>query len=1089
MAPRVRVALTFALCLALICASWWLALPSVAWAQAATPAEQAAEDPLVPIDAIASLEIPEDGVQLDEAILGLPIVRVEVRVTGTRWATPASVTSVKFGEKLTPETARRAMRELSATGSFVRLVAEAERAGSGVVLRVVAVPSRTVAAVQVDGGVLERSGTLRAAELVPGAEISEAELDAVPAKVKAFYELHGFPSAVVTVQSAQLDDPLDVLVVVTIEPKQPRLLSQRVFVIEPFYDAHVGDLKFDYAVKAGDRLDDAALVEADRALAQSLREEGFTKARVVHKTKIVGAFSYLYVYVESGPKLVPHFEGNWTFDADQLGDALKVDEGQVGSTEELTSRLLEHYRSDGFLDARVLAEVRPSSDAGLEHLTFDILEGDRVAVTKRVFVCLPKEIDPDDVGSEIDGVLEETLPSHTFISMPDPRLLDATLSTTGVTGARPAPLPLSPATTYTPEAYTAALKRVREVFLSKGYLNAVIGPVTVVRAKCAADSPAGGCLPEPLPAVQGACDTTDAGLPIAEPPAPAELTCIPNAARGVTCSPELTLRIPIHLGPITKVWDLAFDGNGHATSRELAEIAKLELGAPLSLQALEDAKGRLAEYYQDRGYAYVGVSSEVELSPDRTRGRVRFSLQERDLVFIDDIEIEGATRTDHALIRRRLAFVKGDVYSKAKLRSSEERLATLGVFASTSVALAEPEVISRKKRLVVRVSEYQSQYIDPKVGFSTGEGLRFGFEYGHRNIASLAISLTLRIQLSYLFDFMIFDSDVERNLSPLSASERLERRNSVRVSFPEIGLGPLVSLNIEAVDVRDNQRDFGLSREAIVPSITYRPLRELVATLSASVELNDEKIFGGGSIDEAIKKDPRLANLLRFPDGTTFAVAQRIGVSWDRRDAPFAATTGTLVTADIEHVNALPADPDDPETDPLVSHFMKMSGRFSGYIRLTSGGVAVAASVAVGANVQLESGSKTYPDRLFYLGGFDSIRSFLAESVVPEDVAAQIEQGQLLIGDVAVRGGDFWWNPRVELRVPVTGTFALGFFLDTGNIWVDPLNFVPWDLRFGLGAGLRIATPIGPLAFDYGFNVDPRPWEDIGALHFSIGLF
>jgi outer membrane protein assembly factor BamA len=56
-------------------------------------------------------------------------------------------------------------------------------------------------------------------------------------------------------------------------------------------------------------------------------------------------------------------------------------------------------------------------------------------------------------------------------------------------------------------------------------------------------------------------------------------------------------------------------------------------------------------------------------------------------------------------------------------------------------------------------------------------------------------------------------------------------------------------------------------------------------------------------------------------------------------------------------------------------------------------------------------------------------------------------------------------------------------------------------MRYAVGSGLRVGTPIGPLAFDYGFNVDrvldawvpsrenQRFWEDIGAFHFSIGVF
>ncbi len=1091
-----RLALA-ALVLAAIALALALALgPRAAWAQERTVAEEAVKDPFVPIDDLPTLSIPDDEVALDPTLLGLPIVRVEARVTGARWGKKPTVQSVRFGEKLSPDAARRAMREIASRGNYIRLAAEAERAGSGVVLRIIAVPSRTITAIQLDGGVLDRQGTLRAANLVAGEEISEEELDAVPEKVAKYYEQHGFPNASITVQAAELDDPLDVFVVVTIDPKDPRLVSQRVFVIDPVFDKHVGDEKKSYAVGTGDRYDESSLSEADRALAQRLREKGFTKARVQHAMKILGPFCYLYIYVESGPKLVPVFEGNWSFDGQQLTSALEIDRGQVSSPDELVSRLEKYYESRGFFDVQVKLSSRKSDDPGIEYVAFDIVENDRVEVKKRVFSCLDKAIAPNEVGHEIDGVLESVHPVPTIVTVPDPHTLDSVITTDARTGSRPGPLDPSPAITYTPEAYAAALKRVKDVYLAKGYLNAVIGPVTVVRPTCSRRSPAGECWEMPLPELKASCKKTDAGLPLPEPPAPQEVTCVPNPAKNVRCSPRLELRIPVHLGPVTKLWDLAFEGNAHASARDLAVATKIELGAPLSLQGIEDAKNRIVEYYQDRGYAYAGVATNIELSPDRTRGLVKFAVQERDLVFIDDIEIEGASRTDHSLILQRLSFKKGDVYSKAKIRSSEEQLATLGTFSSTSVALADPEVVSRHKRLVVRVAEYPSQYIDPKVGFSTGEGLRFAVEYGHRNIGSLAIGLTLRVQLSYLFDFMILDSTVLRNLAPLSASERLERRNSVRVSFPEIGLGPLVSLGIEAVDVRDNQRDFGLSREAFVPSLTYRPLREVVATLGASFELNDEKIFGGGSIDDLVKNDPALANLLRFPDGTTFAVAQRVGVSWDRRDVPFAATRGTFVSADVEHVNAFPAEKDDPETNTFVSHFLKMSARFAGYIRLTDSGIAIAASVAIGANVQLLSGSKTYPDRLFYLGGFDSLRSFLADSVVPEDVAQQIIDPKagtqaLTIDDVKVRGGDLYWNPRLELRVPITTTFGLGVFLDTGNVWVDPLNFVPWQLRYGLGAGLRIATPIGPLAFDYGFNVAPRSdlEEDIGALHFSIGLF
>ena len=61
--------------------------------------------------------------------------------------------------------------------------------------------------------------------------------------------------------------------------------------------------------------------------------------------------------------------------------------------------------------------------------------------------------------------------------------------------------------------------------------------------------------------------------------------------------------------------------------------------------------------------------------------------------------------------------------------------------------------------------------------------------------------------------------------------------------------------------------------------------------------------------------------------------------------------------------------------------------------------------------------------------------------------------------------------------------------IDAGNLWVDPGQFDLLKLRYALGLGLRIGTPIGPLAFDYGINLLQYSWEDFGAFHFSIGLF
>src|SRR5262249_7963939 len=136
---------------------------------------------------------------------------------------------------------------------------------------------------------------------------------------------------------------------------------------------------------------------------------------------------------------------------------------------------------------------------------------------------------------------------------------------------------------------------------------------------------------------------------------------------------------------------------------------------------------------------------------------------------------------------------------------------------------------------------------------------------------------------------------------------------------------------------------------------------------------------------------------------------------------------------------------DGPRAGQETSHFLKITGKVTGYVPLGREGFSIAMSMSGGGNVQLFNGSETYPDRLFFLGGGDSIRSFLADSVVPQDLADCItkvssqlecftlkgrdfrglaaalngsapprEPERIKIDDVSLRGGDIALNPRLE---------------------------------------------------------------------------
>jgi outer membrane protein insertion porin family len=468
-----------------------------------------------------------------------------------------------------------------------------------------------------------------------------------------------------------------------------------------------------------------------------------------------------------------------------------------------------------------------------------------------------------------------------------------------------------------------------------------------------------------------------------------------------------------------------------------------------------------------------------------------------------------------------VALKVGELYRRSLVRRTEELLATLGVFATITVGFEDPYIPAREKVVVITVVERRPQYLDVRPGFSTGEGFRITFEYGHRNLGGEAIQLTLRSQLGYLPDALILEDDVRAKYDLLSDGERLERRNTATIEFPEIGLGPLFRLSVEGVDVRDNARDYGLTKDAGIVTLIFRPDRRFSVQLGGSLELNNAAIFGEDQVKCALQQYAQRTgqgNTFRVPEGKTVAVAERIGFTWDRRDNPLGATSGTLLSAGVEHVRASPVGEDEggisqeacPQSENVfratTSDFLRWTNRLAGYIPLNDKGLAIAASFRWGYNQQLRSlasDSRTYPDRLFFMGGVDSIRGYPQDSLVPQDVADELLRtgSTLTLQQVVIRGGDFFVNPRTELRIPLSTNVQTALFVDAGNLWTDPNEVEPFRLRYAFGSGLRVATPIGPLVFDYGFNAErvldrlnpdrlnKRFWEDLGAFHFSIGLF
>ncbi|MBN1610388.1 MAG: BamA/TamA family outer membrane protein [Polyangiaceae bacterium] len=1094
-------------CLCVLVQSLWLTT---------TPVADARENGAEVLGAVPQLDPAPDTNDL----VGRPITSIELYAHDTRWQHEESLRRVRVGELFTPELARRAIKELLESGRYAdaQAMAEAEPTG-GVRLRLLLVPRRIVGQVQLTGVAFARADVLRAAGVDAGTDITPAGLDSVSEKLANWYAERGYPSAKVDVQPIETDDPMQVVIRIDVVAGEPARVHASRFMVEPYPALPVlVDLLREYRVQPGDRADRWTLSAADKDLAGLLRKRGWYDAQVSHSVRWLEASrAELSVTCLAGPRYQIEFEGAEHFDAGMLLAGLELETAIDRRPDTLGAQVKRYYLERGFLDARVRVVTRPSGNGTVRTLVFVINEGAPVRIAAREYPCLSNNSGDVDVSGEIDGILSEQLPGSGLFGPVDSKELSELIGPRQATGARATPFEPNPYATYVPQVIDRAMKHLQSLYRSEGFLSAQVGPALLVRRRCHPLSPPNQCAPigpRSLPPVS--CPVDEHGVPTTESPTGLGSACVADPDHGVTCEPEGVLRIPIRVGPLTRLYALAFEGNQAFVDKKLRQLSGLEMGAPATPAELETARRNILEAYQDQGYAFAAVEQTLELSPDHTRARARFTISEREQVTVSRIVVQGAERTNESLVRRRVTLEIGQPYRSSQVRDTEERLATLGVFSSVTVSLEDPYVPARRKVVLVHVVERPSQYLDVRPGFSTGEGFRIAFEYGHRNLAAEAIALTLRVQLGYLPSGLILERDVRSKYDSLRPDLRLERRNSAGIVFPEIGLGPLFPFSVEGIDVRDNARDYGLTKDAGIVTLSYRPTRRFTAQVGASLERNDARIFGTdqkGALEQYVSEHRGVANLFRVPEGTSLAVAERIGINWDRRNNPLGATKGTLVSAGIEHVRATPVGANAQQQqepgaapglfDATTSEFLRFTQRMAGYLPIGRHGLAFAASFAWGLNHQLFATSLTYPDRLFFLGGVDSIRGFLQDSLVPEDVAQKLldPNSGLTLAQVVIRGGDVFLNPRAELRVPMYGSLQTALFLDAGNLWTDPTQVRPLSLRYSVGTGLRLGTPVGPLALDYGFNVDHvldrflpnrthrRFWEDLGAFHFSIGLF
>ncbi|MFC1668323.1 outer membrane protein assembly factor BamA [Chlamydiota bacterium] len=448
----------------------------------------------------------------------------------------------------------------------------------------------------------------------------------------------------------------------------------------------------------------------------------------------------------------------------------------------------------------------------------------------------------------------------------------------------------------------------------------------------------------------------------------------------------------------------------------------------------------IRDYYFSKGYVDAVVTYETVVNSTTGNLDIIFTVKEGDISKVGKIVIQGNTKTKDIVIRREIKIKPGEIFNGVKVKRSQERLLNLGFFKTVFFDIQKTNA-SDVKDLLVEVEESK-----------TGE---LGFGAGFSSIDKLIGFVEITQKNFDLFNFPRFTGDGQKLRFRTQFGK--ERRDFI-ISFTEPWLF-------------NKQLSFGFD--------LYNRDRKYLS------DVYDEKKTGGN-----LKLGKRLTEFIRADIVYTLETVEITDVSEDASDLikieegkNTISKTGLTLTRDTRDNYFIPKrGMINSLTGEYAGGFLEGDRDFTKYFTKNSIYFPLLFNVVLRLTVQ--AGTIDFfgdSDRVpiferYFLGGSNSIRGFKYRDVGPKD-----EFGEPI-------GGQSMFAATAEFTFPIIKKIRGAVFYDTGNVWVGPTDFDFGDLRAGVGVGLRIQLPIGPIQIDYGYPLETDEFtEEKGRVHFNIG--
>ena len=524
---------------------------------------------------------------------------------------------------------------------------------------------------------------------------------------------------------------------------------------------------------------------------------------------------------------------------------------------------------------------------------------------------------------------------------------------------------------------------------------------------------------------------------------------------------KAAISVEINEGEPTIVETVALDGFTGIPAEHLDRLKTrlpMAAGTPRDQRLIRASHDMAVAELRDHGFPYANVRVVERPGSTDTRVELTVAAETGPPAVFGPISIEGDVSVDEDVIRRELAFEEGDLYQLSRVTESQRRIYSLELFQFVNVAPRLPEDRSSQVPVVITVAEGKHRRLQLAAGYGSEERARGRINWRHVNfgggartgeVEAKASSLEQGLRGSFSEPFL-FQRGLSLRLSGSSwwADEPVyEYRSSggrvgVTRDFSRAGLGS--ERGVRTV----------LSATFIQEYEDYT----IAPTVLADPTFRDELI--------ALGLDPETGR------GSGTVTALELDFERNTSARPLDPREGYVLNAHVEKAGQWLRGTFD---------YTEIAGEVRGYLPFGNGFVwanRARSGTLAGPSAALIPFYKRY-----FVGGSSSVRGWGRYQVSP-----LAPSGQPI-------GGRTMMEVSSEARFGIRGKLGAVLFVDGGNVWEGPWEVQVNKLRWAVGPGIRYDTPIGPMRFDFGVQLNPiaglvlegnretRKWR----VHFSIG--